>query len=359
MARIKEEVLFEERMAAAVRSRSRHFIRLGPGGMPRSRINRPRWERRRRIGQVIFMVLMGGIAVGGAVSLHRAVLSNEELIVRDVEVRTDGVLTKEEILAAAGPLAGRHTLQVNIDRIEDALRRQPLVERVAVERRFPATVSIAVQERKPAAWLIDSQRGYPGVGEGGALVDRKGVIVRCDVVRGDYLRLPSIVVGPDIRYSLDDSRGKMEKPPVLPGERVEAPEILAALALNQVLKPVTDRLGLQVVRYELHRHYYLNAVFASGLTVRFLPEKPRSQAARLEETVRHCAAEGFTATSIDLTLDDAIPLTGLVPRALVVPEEEPGEDMPPDPPLDEVPEEFEEFIPDLDPDFADQFSIDP
>ncbi|HUF63578.1 MAG TPA: FtsQ-type POTRA domain-containing protein [Verrucomicrobiales bacterium] len=356
MARIKDEVLFEERMAAAVRSRSRHFIRLGPGGMPRSKSNRARWERRRRIGQAIFTAVVGGIAVWGSVFLHRAVLANEDLIVRDVRIRTDGVLTQEEILKAAGPLAGRHIVQVNIARIEEALQRHPLVERAAVERRFPATVSIALHERRPVAWLVDPRNGYPGAGEKGALVDRKGVVVLCDAVRGEYLRLPSIVVGPDIRYSLDDRSGDDGGPPVGPGERIESPAILAAIGLNQILKPVTDSLGLQVVRYELYRHYYVNAVFASGLTVRFLPERFRSQAARLEETVRHCVAEGFTATSIDLTLDETIPVKGLVPRARVVPEEIPGEDLPPEPLPEEIPEEF---IPESVPGFPVQPTIAP
>jgi cell division protein FtsQ len=358
MARVKEDILLEEKLAAAVRSRSRHFIRLGPGGIPKSRSNRARWERRRKICQAVFTVLATGAAVGGVVLLQRAVLANEEFVVRGVECRTDGVLTEAEILKAAGPLEGRHILQVNIDAVGSALRQQPLVEQATVERRFPASVSISLRERRPAVWLIDHARGAESRDAGGFLLDHEGVAMRCDVLRAEYTRFPAIETGPPFPGQDDEDDRAKESTPLVSGEQIADAGILAAIELHGILKQLCEKHSIQVERYLVDRHYCLDVEFAGGLKARFAVEFDREerrqrfaeQAALLEETLRHCSAAGRNPVAIDLTLAGAVAVKHSIPRAQVVQDEalpRASSEILPD-------EDFNEFIPEEDPEFSEQ-----
>jgi hypothetical protein len=282
-----------------------------------------------------------GVAVGGVALLQRAVLANEDFVVRDVQCRTDGALTRAEILHAAGPLEGRHILQVNIDAVGKALRQQPLVHEATVERRFPASVSIAVRERTPIVWFFDRARGAESRDVGGVLLDRTGVAIRCDVLRAEYV-----------------STEQKKEDPVACGEQIRDAAVLAAIELHGILTPVCEEHSLQVERYLVHRHYVCDAVLAGGLTVRFAVEYDKEKRSErfaeqvdlFKRTLWHCSSAGRIPAAIDLTLADAVAVRHVVPRAQVVQEE-----LLPAASLEDVPdEEISEFIPEIPSEFPEE-----
>lgn len=76
------------------------------------------------------------------------------LSLRRVEVVTDGVLERREILQWGGVRAGDSLLRVTPGEVRRRLESHPWVERAWVERRFPSTLHIRIQERRPVAKVL-------------------------------------------------------------------------------------------------------------------------------------------------------------------------------------------------------------
>lgn len=76
------------------------------------------------------------------------------LSLRRVEVVTDGVLERRQILQWGEVRVGESLLRVTPQEVRRKLESHPWVERAWVERRFPSSLYIRIQERRPLARVL-------------------------------------------------------------------------------------------------------------------------------------------------------------------------------------------------------------
>jgi cell division protein FtsQ len=110
------------------------------------------------------VLLAGVVAVAWLAYL---LLLSAVLGVRSVDVVGAGVLSPDEVRAAAGVSAGRPMLRLDVDAVADRVRGLPPVHAVQVERSWPSTVTIRITERVPLA--------FAPVRDGVRLVDATGL----------------------------------------------------------------------------------------------------------------------------------------------------------------------------------------
>lgn len=114
---------------------------------------------RRRTARVVRNILLAILALAvlaGAVPasrwfFRRAVSENDFFTLRHADVLTDGILTANHILAAAGVSVGTNLFAFSVDSVRDRIAADPLVQSATVVRRIPDTLLVSVVERRPVA----------------------------------------------------------------------------------------------------------------------------------------------------------------------------------------------------------------
>lgn len=184
-------------------------------------------ERRRRIAAIcsvtfkviLLVALVGGAWVGGKEALRRFLWENPDYFIRDVKVSTDGTLNREQVLRASGVIEGSNIFRVNLGKARAAVEKLPQVERADVTRTLPNKLAITVTERQPIAWLVSTPDEDPTASDKSFLIDARGVVMKTRVKLDEYLSFPSISGIPTEN--------------LVAGERVTAPEMVAAIELIQ------------------------------------------------------------------------------------------------------------------------------
>ena len=167
-------------------------------------------ERRRRNQKALLYVfegifLAGLLAVawfGVTLFIEQFFTKNKNYDVRIVEVNTDGVMTREEVLEAA----------------QKALALIPEVKSASVQRNLPDTVTISIEARRPIAWVAPGDTGAdPSTMETSCLVDEDGVMIKPQGFEASHTRLPVVYGVPTEQWRI--------------GDKIEMPELEAALDL--------------------------------------------------------------------------------------------------------------------------------
>jgi hypothetical protein len=142
-------------------------------------------ERRRRNQKVVLYSLEAAFGVGLLVVAWLGVnlfvehffTRNRDYDVRVVEVNTDGILSREEVLEKTGIHEGLNIFSLNLETAQAALTSVAEVKSAKVERILPDTVTIQIEARRPVAWVAPVDTGVdPASMETAALVDAQGVI---------------------------------------------------------------------------------------------------------------------------------------------------------------------------------------
>ena len=113
--------------------------------------------RRRRAGLrmvpwFLFIVVLGaGLITLLDVARHQWLYRVPALALKSIEVRRDGALSVEEILATARIRPGMNTLALDLPAIQERLHRHPRVERAELRRALPDSLRIGIRERYPVA----------------------------------------------------------------------------------------------------------------------------------------------------------------------------------------------------------------
>jgi len=118
-------------------------------------------EQRRRSRLRRLILLVGGcISVfaalmilwrGGEWLLRRGLYENRAFAIHQLDVETDGVLSREQIRSWAGVRLADNLLALDLTRVKRDLELVPAIDAVAVERVLPHTLRIRVTEREPIA----------------------------------------------------------------------------------------------------------------------------------------------------------------------------------------------------------------
>src|SRR4051812_11239772 len=151
-------------------------------------------ERARRFGAVSAffckVVLIVGAVVGawlgGKEALRRFVWENPDYYLRDINFTTDGALTREQVLSAAGIVEDRNIFTVDIAQARSIIEQMPQVESAVVQRQLPNRMSVTVTERRPIAWVAAKGDEDPSSSEKSFLIDGRGTVLRSRVILPEY-----------------------------------------------------------------------------------------------------------------------------------------------------------------------------
>lgn len=183
-------------------------------------------ERRRRNQKMLLytceaVFLAGLLAVawlGVNLFIEHFFTKNDAYAVRVVEVNTDGVMSREEVLAKTGIREGLNIFSLSLESAQNALSALPEVASARVERILPNTVTIEIEARRPVAWVTPRDTGVdPSTLEASCLVDAAGVMMKPQDFQSAFTRLPVVYGVPTEQWRA--------------GQKIDMPELLAALEL--------------------------------------------------------------------------------------------------------------------------------
>lgn len=131
---------------------------------------------KRNIFIFLILLIITGVSVG--------ILTRSESYfrIKDVQIKGEEKLSKEEIKGWAGALSQKSIFGVDLKEIAQKVSSKPQIKRVEIRRILPSTIIINVEEREPFAYTV-----YKGVYYE---VDDEGVIIG---KRGKMQELPLII----------------------------------------------------------------------------------------------------------------------------------------------------------------------
>ena len=118
--------------------------------------------------------------VVAATSLREFVIDNPYFSVREIQVRGAEKVSGDEVVTMAGLRRGMSIWKIDLEQIEQKIRRHAWVRRVSARREFPRRVIIDVEERSPKA-IVALQKLY--------YVDADGVVFK-EVAAGESVQFP-------------------------------------------------------------------------------------------------------------------------------------------------------------------------
>lgn len=141
-----------------------------------------------------------GLVYGAAVTW-----SSPPLKLRRIEVAGNEKVSKDEVAAASGLVAGVHLLTLSTADVSTRVEALPWIRTSRVERIIPSKVRITVTERQPAAEVL--------VSEAQLLVDREGVVLETASGDTSFVKiadLPTRAARPGDRITLAQLREALE-----------------------------------------------------------------------------------------------------------------------------------------------------
>lgn len=259
---------------------------------------------------------VGGAWYGGREALRRFFWENPEYNVASVEVKTDGPLTREQILESAGVREGRNIFSINIAKSRKGLLGLAQVEHAEVGRVLPNKITIDVAERKPVAWVARKVEEDPTAYMKGFLIDRKGVLMRTTSMTAESFRLP--VISGVMTENFED------------GETADTPEIRAALDLLRLTAEGSTRL--QVRSIDVSKGYCMVVTDERRAQITFKLEEINEQLERLAKYLDQIDASKRELQTVNLMVARNTPVTFRPPPEPEPAAEEGAAGQPPPPP---------------------------
>jgi len=113
----------------------------------------------------IFLALLSIVGVSAII----LTMNEPYFSVRNIKIRGEERLSKEEIKSWADVLSQKSIFSVDLKRIAKKINSKPQIKRVNIRRVLPSTIIINVEERKPFAYIVCKEVYYE--------VDDEGVII--------------------------------------------------------------------------------------------------------------------------------------------------------------------------------------
>ena len=266
-----------------------------------------------KIALLVGMVI--GIYVGGQFGAKKLFFENPDYQLRRIDVQTDGMLQREQILKTAGLREGENIFNVNLQKVHDALQELPQVDEVQVTRHLPAEIDIHIVERKPIAWITSEKEiSDPFASDAAFLADARGVLMKQKKLLPEYLGLP-LIVG-------------------CTGESLEAGAILQSFEAKAALDLLRLSMGsymqtrFQIREIDLSKGYCLVVTDKNRMQVTFGFDHLATQLRRLEQFLVYSDDSKRELQTINLLVQRNIPVTFTQPAAEVINEtiDPPGEE---------------------------------
>lgn len=181
---------------------------------------------------------------------------NEEFVLRQLMVKTDGVLSEGKLREVANVSPGMNLMEIDLGKLKVRLEQLPIVEKAMVVREMPDRINISVTERKPVAWLSCPPLGIrPADMERGYLLDKKGVFFRCMNLTEAEQNLPVIET-----YRMDEPRE---------GDVMSVDGTTCALDLIAKQGKIAGTEDLMVHAVKLKNEWSFECLYRGGMIVTF------------------------------------------------------------------------------------------
>ena len=247
---------------------------------------------------VLLLALLVGAGWGAKTGLRKVFIENEEFILQEIELETNGCLVVEDVVRVAEIDPSASVFAVTLSSIRKSLEARPGVLRAKVSRRLPGTLKLEVEERIPVAWLeCRNQQIVARDAERGLLVDEEGVVFPCEPWwREAAQKLPVVIV-------VDARLGDFET-----GERLRHREAERALHLVCLGRRMLSGADWRLSAVGVENDYSLMAATTDGTMVTFGMYDHQRQLADLLALRRHAAAEDRTMERVNLIPERNIPV---------------------------------------------------
>jgi cell division protein FtsQ len=243
---------------------------------------------------VILSAVVAGLWIGGREGFRRYVWENPYFFLNDTHVHTDGTLTREQILQAAGISETMNFFQLDLQKVRVALEALPQVEHVEIDRNLPNKVSIDISERQPIAWLTARPEIDPTAADKAFLVDSRGYVMTSRKRRLDFIHLPMIC-----GVVLED---------FCAGQKANTLEIQAALEL---IRLNADSVRWQVRSVDVSKGYCLVVTDRAHATITFGLDNIDRQLTRFYRILDYVEPTHREIQTVNLLVDRNTPVTFL------------------------------------------------
>lgn len=282
---------------------------------------------RLRLGAVALAVAFGTVFGAyvcwrtGAWTLNKLVYENSEFAIRRVDVQTDGVISPDQLRRWSGVKPGDNLMALDLASVKRNLELVSTIGSVSVERVLPGLLRIRVTERQPVA-----QVDVPRAGTAGGIqvtvyqLDAEGYVMqpldpRLCVIPLAQIRdqLPA-VVGLNA-YQLQ------------PGQRVESPQVLAALQLVGAFNRSVMTGLVNLRRIDVSFPEVVVATTEQGGEITFGLDNLDQQLRRWREIYDLGQRMNKAIAAVNLAVSNNVPVRWM--EAVAVPASLPGHNHPP------------------------------
>ena len=237
----------------------------------------------------------------GEWALKGLVYENKAFSLRELDVRTDGVLAVDQIKRWAGVRVDDNLLALDLARVKRYLELNPAIESVSIERILPRTLRIRVVEREPVAQINIPRPGPDGgIDLGVFQMDSQGYVM---LPLASYQRSAQPAPGSE-QFPLLDGLDPTE---VRPGRRVDFPQVQAALRLIEAFEHSPMEGLVDIKRIDVSSPEVLVVTTGQGSEVTFGLADTERQLRRWRE-IYDCGQKLNRAiATLDLAISNNIP----------------------------------------------------
>jgi cell division septal protein FtsQ len=242
---------------------------------------------------LITIMLLGSLA---KLVVKEAFLNDERFQLKQITVHTEGLLTRDEIIAASGLQEGMNMLMISLRSVHDKVESLPQVKSAKVSRTYPGLVTLEVEQRQAVAWLECPQKLLPAKARGlGCLLDAEGHVLPNFSQNDTREQLPIITVE-------DPER-------LVPGQTVQSTQVLAALRLLRAHQESPINHSLELLRIDATKKIALQAIYNSKTIVTFSQYEMEKQLRKLERVVEEATQRHRSLATVNLLVEQNVPVT--------------------------------------------------
>jgi len=248
---------------------------------------------------------------GSEWALNQFVFANDSFAITQLEVQTDGSISRDQLIRWSGVKPGDNLLRLDLARIRRDLEFVPLIRSASVDRILPRTLRIRVTERVPAAQVRIPQFGRSGeVRLSTNYLDETGYVLK-------PIDWKSGFIGPRGPYVADlpvlNGFAGIE---LIPGRMADAPRLLSALRLISEFdnSPLSGLVDLESVDLSLPDQ--LVATTGQGGQITFGLDRIEEQLRRWWSVYDLGRSRGRAILSLDLSVSNNVPVLWLEASAV-------------------------------------------
>ena len=272
-----------------------------------TRRERLRWLRSVVALAVALVALVLVSWLGGGFALDRLVYENESFAVTEMDYRTDGIISENQLQNWGGVRLGDNLLSLDLLRIKRNIELTPRVKMASVERILPDTLQVRVTERVPMAQIWVWQRGGDGPGGYDCVrlqVDESGHVM--PPIAGRSVVIPE----QQAEWSLPVIAGIELKTlrSLAPGRAADLPKLQSALNLIRAYRrsSLAGEIDLRVV--DLSQPRILRVTTGDGGQIDLATSRLSQQFSRWACIRAHGEKYGFAIETMDLSVTNNVPV---------------------------------------------------